>query len=90
MKTFTLLQALDVMTTLVGLHLGLVEAMTVPARLIGRTSPLLGLVACKLVAFALAGMAILLRRRVTLFNRWFSVVIAWNFALISGRIAGVC
>jgi hypothetical protein len=90
MRAFTLLQILDALTTLVGLRLGLVEGMGFAAALMGQTNPVLGLAACKVLAFALAGVTLLLGRRVTIYNRWFSFVIVWNCALISGRVAGLC
>ena len=90
MRAFTLLQILDALTTLLGLRLGLGEGMGVPAALMGQTNPILGLLTCKLLAFALAGVTLLLGRRVTIYNRWFSFVVVWNCALISGRVAGLC
>ncbi|MCP6726308.1 hypothetical protein NL526_30065, partial [Klebsiella pneumoniae] len=66
MKAFLLLQILDMLTTLIGLRLGLMEGMRVPAALIGQTNPVAGLMVCKLMAVALAAVALLLGRRITL------------------------
>ena len=90
MRLFTSLQILDVLTTLVGLRLGLVEGMSFVAAMMAQTNPLLGLVICKVLAFALAGVTLLLGRRVTLYNRWFCLLIVWNCALIAGRASGFC
>ena len=89
MRLFTLLQVLDILTTLLGLRMGLVEGMGVPAALMAHTNPILGLAICKLIAFALAGVALLLGRRLTIYNRWFSLLVLWNCALITGRATGI-
>ncbi len=88
MRLFTSLQIADILTTLLALRLGLVEGMSVPAALMAHTNPILGLVMCKLIAFAIAGITLLLGRKVTIYNRWFSLLIVWNCALITGRAAG--
>jgi len=90
MRLFTSLQILDVLTTLLGLRLGLVEGMSFVAAMMAQTNPILGLVLCKLLAFALAGITLLLGRKVTLYNRWFSLLIVWNCGLIAVRAAGFC
>ncbi len=90
MRLFALLQVLDVLTTLAGLRLGLVEGMGFTAALMAHTNPILGLLICKLLAFALAGVTLLLHKSVTIYNCWFSLLIVWNCALITGRVAGVC
>ena len=89
MLLFTSLQILDVLTTLLALRLGLVEGMRFPAFLMAHTNPVLGLAMCKLIAFALAGITLRLGRKVTIYNRWFSLLVMWNCALITGRAAGV-
>lgn len=88
MRLFTSLQILDVLTTLLALRLGLVEGMSFPSALMARTNPIVGLAICKLLAFALAGITLLLGRKVTIYNRWFSLLILWNCALITGRAVG--
>jgi hypothetical protein len=65
---FTLLQLLDILTTLLGFRLGLVEGMWFPAAVMGQTNPILGLVVCKLLAFGVAGAALLLGRKLTIYN----------------------
>ena len=83
-----MLQIIDVLTTLLGFRLGLVEGMRFPAFVMGHTNPILGLVMCKLVVFGIAGTALLLGRKLTLYNRWFFCLALWNCALISGRALG--
>ena len=83
-----MLQILDILTTLLGFRLGLVEGMWFPAAVMGQTNPILGLVMCKLLAFGLAGTALLLGRKLTLYNVWFFCLALWNCAMISGRAAG--
>ena len=87
-RLFALLQMLDILTTLLALRLGLVEGMSFPAALMARTNPIVGLAICKLLAFALAGITLLLGRKVTIYNRWFSFLVLWNCTLITGRAAG--
>lgn len=89
-RVFTLLQVLDILTTLLAFRLGLVEGMWFPAAVMRQTNPILGLVMCKLLAFGIAGVALLLGRRLTLYNVWFFCLALWNCALISGRALGVC
>ena len=87
MSDFTMLQALDVTTTMIGLFLGLREGIWVPAALMGRTGPIAGLLICKLFAFGIVVLAVLLGRRVIVFNHLFCSVILWNCGLIFGRAA---
>ena len=80
---FAALQALDILTTLLGWKLGAREANPFIARL-ADLGPLPGLVVAKLIGFVLflavfvAGRARLLR----LLNLWFAGLITWNLAII--------
>jgi hypothetical protein len=89
LRLFTLLQFLDILTTLLGFRLGLIEGMWFPAAVMGQTNPVLGLMMCKLFAFGIAGATLLLGRKVTTYNVWFCLLNLWNGALISGRAAGI-
>ena len=88
-RVFTLLQILDILTTLLGFQLGLVEGMWFPAAVMGQTNPILGLLMCRLLAFGIAGATLQLGRKVTMYNVWFSCLALWNCALISGRALGL-
>jgi len=82
---FIALQALDVATTLLGFHLGGAEASPFIRALIHTSSPVVGLMACKLVAFAIAGIAVAIRRPrvIKLANFGFSALVAWNVVIIA-------
>lgn len=72
------LQILDVLTTLIGLHLGAQEGYTFIGHLLQR-GPVSGLIISKIPA-GLAGIAVFLnRKRLLVFlNFWFAAVVAWN------------
>ena len=80
---FLVLQILDVLTTLIGLHLGAQEGSTFIGRLLS-TGPVSGLVISKIIAAGLAAFAVFLnRKRVLVFlNFWFAAVITWNLIAI--------
>ena len=79
MAVFLGLQILDVLTTLVGLHLGAQEGSTFIGQLL-KSGPLTGLIISKIIAAGLAAFAVFLnRKRVLVFlNIWFAAVVAWN------------
>jgi hypothetical protein len=83
MAVFFSLQALDVVTTMIGLRVGAGEASFFVGRLI-RLGPLAGLLASKCFALILVTAAIGFKRpRVIVFlNYWFAALIAWNLAII--------
>ena len=83
------LQILDVLTTLVGLHLGAQEGSTFVGHLL-QTGPLSGLIISKILAAGLAAFAVFLnRKRVLVFlNFWFGAVVAWNLIAIVVQYAG--
>lgn len=80
---FVALQALDVVTTLVGLRTGAQEANIIVARLM-HLGPMTGLLIAKLVGFLLiipvfvGGRAHLIR----LLNFWFAGIVIWNLVMI--------
>ena len=83
LTAFFCLQALDIATTLVGLHLGANESSFFVARLL-RFGPLAGLVLSKGLSLFLAATALLFDRgRVIRFvNFWFVAVVGWNLVII--------
>jgi len=85
---FAVLQALDILSTWVGLHLGLGEASPTVRLFLGVGGPLAGLILSKSVAFGLLAALLLLRRAKTLrwVNIWYAVLVAWNFTLIGLKV----
>jgi hypothetical protein len=83
MYVFFGLQTLDVLTTLIGLHLGAKEASVFVGRLL-TIGPVVGLLISKCFAVILAGAALRFRRpRLVVFmNYWFAVLVAWNLFTI--------
>jgi hypothetical protein len=81
------LQALDVLTTILGLRLGAQEGSVFIDRLL-RMGPLEGLLISKCLAMLLAAAAFRYKRaRVVVFlNYWFAVVIAWNLITIVSQV----
>ena len=77
------LQILDILTTLIGLHLGAQEGSTFIGRLL-QSGPVSGLIISKILAAGLAAFAVFLnRKRVLVFlNIWFVAVVAWNLLAI--------
>ena len=83
LSVFFGLQALDVLTTLIGLQMGAREASLFVGRLLA-IGPVAGLLISKCFAVILAAAALGFRRpRVVVFlNYWFAVLIAWNLLTI--------
>ena len=83
MSVFFGLQALDVLTTLIGLHLGAHEASLFVGRMLA-IGPVAGLLISKCFAVILAAAALAFQRpRVVVFlNDWFAALIAWNLLTI--------
>lgn len=83
MSVFFGLQALDVLTTLIGLQLGAHEASFFVGRLLA-IGPVPGLLISKCFAIILATAALAFHRpRVVVFlNYWFAALIAWNLMTI--------
>jgi hypothetical protein len=89
MPVFFALQALDVLTTVIGLHMGAHEASVFVGRLLA-IGPLAGLLISKCFAIILAAAALGFNRpRVVVFlNYWFVVIVAWNlFTIFSTLIS---
>jgi len=83
LTTFVVLQCLDILTTLLGLHLGARESSIFIGRLM-HTGPLAGLLIAKILAVFLVAAALRYRRpRVVVFvNYWFAAVVSWNLLMI--------
>lgn len=89
MAVFFALQALDVLTTLIGLHMGAKEASFFVGRMLA-IGPVAGLLISKCFAIILAAAALGFKRpRVVVFlNYWFALLIAWNlFTIFSSLVA---
>lgn len=89
LTVFLCLQALDVLTTLIGFRVGASESSPFIARLV-QFGPVTGLLVSKLVATSLAGMALLSRRErlVRFVNFWFVAVVGWNLVVIARASCG--
>ena len=83
MGVFFALQALDVLTTLIGLRLGAHEASFFVGRMLA-IGPVPGLLISKCFAIILAAAALAFHRpRVVVFlNYWFAALITWNLYMI--------
>ncbi len=82
-QLFLYLQVLDLLTTLVGLRLGLQEASPFVRHLM-HLSPTAGLLACKLLAIVLGGYCLWAHRHriIHWINYWYAALVAWNLAII--------
>ena len=86
MELFLFLQLLDVLTTILGLRLGLGEASPF-IRFLMNMGPLAGLLASKVVAVVLGGICVYLGRFhvIRWINYWYAALVMWNMALILSR-----
>jgi hypothetical protein len=83
------LQVLDVLTTLIGLHLGAQEGSTFIGQLL-KSGPVTGLIISKIIAAGLAAFAVFLnRKRLLVFlNFWFAAIVVWNAIEIVRQYVG--
>jgi hypothetical protein len=88
LTVFFFLQALDVVTTLLGLRLGAGEASFFVGRLM-KLGTLEGLLLSKVLAVILVATAMAFHRpRVVVFlNYWFAALITWNLVTILASFA---
>lgn len=88
LTVFFSLQALDVLTTLIGIQLGAGEASFFVGRMM-KLGALEGLLISKIFAVILVAMALKFRRqRVVVFlNYWFAAIITWNLVTIISSFA---
>lgn len=86
LQVFLGLQVLDVLTTLLGFHFGLVEASPF-IKLLMRLGPASGLVASKMVAALLGALCVWCGRPqvIHLINYWYAGLVIWNLTLILTR-----
>ena len=83
MFVFFSLQTLDVLTTMIGLHMGAREASFFVGQMLS-IGPLAGLLISKCFAIILAAAALAFHRpRVVVFlNYWFVLIVGWNLFTI--------
>ena len=83
LQAFIYLQLLDFLTTIVGFRLGLGEASPF-IRLLMNTGPAAGVLLSKLVAVALLGACLWLKRHRVIhwINYWYAGLVLWNLFLI--------
>jgi Domain of unknown function (DUF5658) len=87
---FVYLQMLDFITTLLGFRLGAGEASPFVCLLM-HAGPQTGVLISKLLALALGGACLYLKKRHLLrwANYWYSGLVLWNLLIISARLGGV-
>jgi hypothetical protein len=83
LTVFVALQVLDMLTTLIGLHMGAKEASLFLGSLM-RVGPVAALLIAKILAVFLVAVAMKYRRpRVVVFlNYWFAAIVTWNLGTI--------
>ena len=81
--TFLALQALDVLTTMMGLHLGAGEGSAFISRLL-RYGPLSGLLLSKALSIVLVAAVVGFGRGrlMRILNPWYALVVTWNLVVI--------
>jgi hypothetical protein len=82
-EVFVYLQLLDLLTTMIGLKLGLAEASPF-IRALMTIGPEFGLLLSKLVGLGLGAICIALKRPrvIRLINYWYAALVVWNLALL--------
>ncbi len=87
--TFVALQALDVLTTMIGLNLGAGESSAFVNRLLNY-GPLSGLLFSKLISIVLvtAVVAFGRGRLMRILNPWYALVVTWNLIVIFRQANG--
>jgi hypothetical protein len=83
MKVFVYLQLLDLLTTLIGLRLGAVEASPF-VRLLMHVGPAIGLTVSKILALSLGAFCVYTRRLglVRLASYWYGGLVTWNLIIL--------
>jgi len=82
-QIFIYLQLLDLLTTLVGFKMGAAEASPF-VRMLMHAGPAAGVIASKLIALALAGVCIYLKKNhlIRYANYWYGGLVIWNLAIL--------
>jgi len=80
---FIALQALDILTTLLGLEMGAEESSAFLGKLMS-VGPVAALLIAKIIAVLLVTIAMKVKRpRIVVFlNFWFAAIVSWNLAII--------
>jgi hypothetical protein len=80
---FVSLQMLDILTTVIGIHMGAQESSAFIGRLM-HVDPMSALIVAKLFAAALVAIALKMRRprAVVFLNFWFVAIVTWNLIMI--------
>lgn len=83
LQVFFYLQFLDVLTTWLGLRLGLGEASPF-IKFLMHVGPMAGLVGSKVVAVVLGGICVYRKRFqvIRIINYWYAALAVWNLAVI--------
>jgi hypothetical protein len=83
LKVFVALQALDIVTTLMGLRVGAGEASPFIGRLM-HMDPVAALLIAKIYAVLLVALALRYKkpRLVVFLNYWFTAVVTWNLGVV--------
>lgn len=81
--TFLALQALDVLTTMIGLRLGAAESSAFVNRLL-HYGPLTGLLISKGISIVLVAAVVAFGRGrlMRILNPWYALVVTWNLIII--------
>ena len=87
---FLVLQALDVITTMIGLDLGAGESSVVVSRLL-ELGHLQGLLVSKAFGILLMAAALMMGRGrvMRILNPWYALVVTWNLVVIVTQARGV-
>jgi hypothetical protein len=87
--TFLALQALDVITTMIGLNLGAGEASAFVNRLL-HYGPLAGLLISKVISIVLVAAVVAFGRGrlMRILNPWYAAVVTWNLFVIFTQVRG--
>jgi hypothetical protein len=87
--TFLALQALDVITTMIGLNLGAGEGSTFVNRML-EYGPLTGLLISKALSIVLVAAVVAFGRGrlMRVLNPWYAAVVTWNLAVIFIQVRG--
>ena len=82
-QLFVYLQLLDLLTTLVGFKLGAAEASPF-IRMLMHAGPVVGVLGAKLVALALGGLCLYLKkdRLMKYATYWYSGLVVWNLMVM--------
>ena len=85
--TFLALQALDVLTTLIGLNLGATEGSTFVNRML-QFGPVTGLLISKGFSIVLVAAVVAFGRGrlMRVLNPWYAVVVTWNLLIIFNQV----